>query len=31
MSRHVVAKVDEIPPGGCKRVVLKGRAIGVFN
>jgi 3-phenylpropionate/trans-cinnamate dioxygenase ferredoxin subunit len=31
MSRHVVATVDEIPPGGRKIVTVKGREIGVFN
>jgi 3-phenylpropionate/trans-cinnamate dioxygenase ferredoxin subunit len=31
MSRHVVAKVDEIPAGGCKIVSVRGREIGVFN
>ena len=31
MSRHVVATVDEIAPGTCKVVTIKGREIGVFN
>jgi 3-phenylpropionate/trans-cinnamate dioxygenase ferredoxin subunit len=31
MSRHVVAAVGEIPPGGRKRVTVKGRPIAVFN
>jgi nitrite reductase/ring-hydroxylating ferredoxin subunit len=31
MSRHVVATVDEIPPGGRKVVEVAGRSIGVFN
>ena len=31
MSRHVVATVDEIAPGTCKLVIVKGREIGVFN
>ena len=31
MSKHVVAKVDEIPHGGRKIVEVNGRSIGVFN
>ncbi|MCX7685520.1 MAG: Rieske (2Fe-2S) protein [Acetobacteraceae bacterium] len=31
MSRHVVAAVEEIPPGGRKIVTVKGREIGVFR
>ncbi len=31
MSRHIVATVDEIPPGGRKIVEVAGRSIGVFN
>jgi nitrite reductase/ring-hydroxylating ferredoxin subunit len=31
MSRHVVASTAEIPPGGRKRVVVKGRPIAIFN
>jgi nitrite reductase/ring-hydroxylating ferredoxin subunit len=31
MSRHVVATTDEIAPGTCKIVSVKGREIGVFN
>ena len=31
MSRHVVASVEEIAPGTCKVVTIKGREIGVFN
>jgi 3-phenylpropionate/trans-cinnamate dioxygenase ferredoxin subunit len=31
MTRHVVATVDQIAPGRCKRVTVKGREIGVFN
>jgi nitrite reductase/ring-hydroxylating ferredoxin subunit len=31
MSRHVVARVDEIPPGGRKIVELDGHSVGVFN
>jgi 3-phenylpropionate/trans-cinnamate dioxygenase ferredoxin subunit len=31
MAKHVVAAVDEIPPGARKRVSLDGRAIVVFN
>jgi nitrite reductase/ring-hydroxylating ferredoxin subunit len=31
MSKHVVAAVSEIPPGGRKLVTVKGRPIAVFN
>ena len=31
MSRHVVAAVADIPPGGRKLVTVRGREIGVFN
>lgn len=31
MSRHVVATVKEIPPGGRKLVTVRGRPIAVFN
>lgn len=31
MTRHRVAKVGEIPPGGRKIVEVAGRSIGVFN
>jgi len=31
MTRHVVARVDEIPPGKRKIVEIAGRSIGVFN
>ncbi|HUA77707.1 MAG TPA: Rieske (2Fe-2S) protein, partial [Acetobacteraceae bacterium] len=31
MTRHVVAAVAEIPPGGRKLVEVGGRSIGVFN
>jgi nitrite reductase/ring-hydroxylating ferredoxin subunit len=31
MPRHVVATVDEIPPGSRKIVEVDGRSIGVFN
>ena len=31
MSRHVVAAVGEIPPGGRKIVTVRGRGVGVFN
>ena len=31
MSKHVVATVRDIPPGSRKRVMVKGRAIVVFN
>jgi 3-phenylpropionate/trans-cinnamate dioxygenase ferredoxin subunit len=29
--RHVVARLDELPPGSRKIVELEGRSIGVFN
>jgi 3-phenylpropionate/trans-cinnamate dioxygenase ferredoxin subunit len=31
MARHVVARVEDIPPGGRKIVRLEGREVGVFN
>jgi nitrite reductase/ring-hydroxylating ferredoxin subunit len=31
VPKHVVATVDEIPPGGRKIVEIAGRSIGVFN
>jgi 3-phenylpropionate/trans-cinnamate dioxygenase ferredoxin subunit len=31
MARHVVGRVDEIPPGGRKIVTVAGRSIGLFN
>ena len=31
MGRHVVAALDESPPGGRKIVEVAGRSIGVFN
>lgn len=31
MSCHIVATVDEIAPGTCKVVTVKGREIGIFN
>ncbi len=31
MTRHVVARVDEIPTGASKIVTVKGREIGIFN
>jgi 3-phenylpropionate/trans-cinnamate dioxygenase ferredoxin subunit len=31
MTGYVVARVDQIPPGGRKRVIVRGRAIAVFN
>jgi nitrite reductase/ring-hydroxylating ferredoxin subunit len=31
MSKHVVAKVSEIPPGNRKLVTVRGRSIAVFN
>jgi nitrite reductase/ring-hydroxylating ferredoxin subunit len=31
MSRRVLAKASEVPPGGCKIVTAMGREIGLFN
>lgn len=31
MARHVVATVEEIAPGSCKIVTVRGREIGIFN
>ena len=31
MSRHVVCRVEELPPGARKIIDVRGRAIGVFN
>ena len=31
MTRHVVGRVEEIPPGGRKIARIEGREIGVFN
>src|SRR5262245_59003586 len=31
MAEHVVARVEDLPPGGRKIVRLEGREIGVFN
>jgi nitrite reductase (NADH) small subunit len=31
MGRHVVARIDEIPPGGRKIVRVDGREVGLFN
>jgi 3-phenylpropionate/trans-cinnamate dioxygenase ferredoxin subunit len=31
LAKHVVATVEEIPPGGRKLVEAAGRSIGVFN
>ena len=31
MARHIVARVEEIPPGGRKIVRLEGREVGVLN
>jgi len=31
MARHVVAAVEEIPPGQSKIITVRGREIGVFN
>ncbi len=31
MARHVVATVEEIPPGQRKIIAVSGRSIGIFN
>jgi len=31
MAKHIVACVDEIPPGGRKIVRVEGREVGIFN
>ena len=31
MARHVVATVEEIPPGQRKVIEVSGRSIGIFN
>ncbi|MCC7369560.1 MAG: Rieske (2Fe-2S) protein [Chloroflexi bacterium] len=31
MSRHVVCRVDELPPGQHRIISVRGRTIGVFN
>lgn len=31
MAKHIVATLEEIPPGGRKIVTIAGRSIGVFN
>ncbi len=31
MTRHVVARTDEIPPGGRKLVSVRGRPIAIFH
>ena len=31
MTQHVVATVDELPPGRRKVVEIEGRSIGIFN
>ncbi len=31
MAKHVVAPVEEIPPGGRKLVTVNGRAVVIFN
>ncbi|MFZ1430055.1 MAG: Rieske (2Fe-2S) protein [Geminicoccaceae bacterium] len=31
MSRHVIARIDELPAGGRKLVNVKGRPIVIFN
>jgi len=31
MARHVVCRVEELPPGGRRIVEVRGRSIGVYN
>jgi 3-phenylpropionate/trans-cinnamate dioxygenase ferredoxin subunit len=31
MTRHVVARTEDIPVGTCKIVTVRGREIGIFN
>src|SRR5207253_10095481 len=31
VAKHIVARVDEIPPGGRKIVRVEGREVGIFN
>jgi nitrite reductase (NADH) small subunit len=31
MGKHVVARIDEIPPGGRKILRIEGREVGLFN
>ena len=31
MSRHVVARVEDIPSGSRKIVTVRGREVGIFN
>ena len=31
MAKHVVARLDELPEGGTRKVVVRGREIAVFN
>ena len=31
MARHVVGRVEEIPPGGRTIITVAGRSIGIFN
>jgi nitrite reductase/ring-hydroxylating ferredoxin subunit len=31
VAKHVVATVEEIPPGGRKIVKVQGREVGIFN
>jgi nitrite reductase (NADH) small subunit len=31
MARHIVARAEEIPPGGRKIVRVEGREVGIFN
>lgn len=31
MTRHVIAQIDELPPGARKLVTIDGRPIAVFN
>jgi len=31
MARHIIARAEDIPPGGRKIVKIEGREVGVFN
>jgi nitrite reductase/ring-hydroxylating ferredoxin subunit len=31
MAKHIVARVEDIPPGGRKIVRVEGREVGIFN
>ena len=31
MSKHIVAAVQELPPGSRKLLTIKGRPVAIFN